>query len=396
MSGSTQPDPAITHGQAQPEVSRLAHILVVDDKEIVRNFLSEVLELSGHRVTVVDSGAEALRLCRSDSIQVLLTDLRMEPMSGQELIRLLKTDSPATVPIVLTGYGSVERTVELMRLGAFDVLTKPCRATEILATVEKALAHHEALDANQDLRSRLEAQEGKRQQIQEKLAMIGKLAAGVAHELNNPLDATLRCVRMSKERVKDDPEATEYLDLAHAGLLRMADIVQSLLTFSREAAVEQAPQPLEDLVGEAITGVALALGGAATKMVQKIDRIVCGVHVPRGLHQVVTNLLRNASDACEGEGTISVTARIAGDDLLLEVKDPGPGIDEDVLPRVFEPFFTTKDPGKGTGLGLPISARLVEKFGGRMSIECPEGGGTVVTVALPAERYAADLIQEAP
>ena len=117
--------------------------------------------------------------------------------------------------------------------------------------------------------------------------------------------------------------------------------------------------------------------------------------MPRGLHQVVTNLLRNAHDACEGEGTITVRARIEGEDLLLEVVDAGPGIAPDVLPRVFEPFFTTKDPGKGTGLGLPISARLVEKFGGTMSIECPAEGGTIVTVALPAERYGADLVQEA-
>ncbi len=395
MSGSTRPDPLATSGPARTADTAPANVLVVDDKEIVRNFLCEVLELAGHRVTVVETGRDALDVCHKGQVQVLVTDLRMEPMSGQELIRRLKAHSPSTVPIVLTGYGSVERTVELMRLGAFDVLTKPCRATEILATVEKALAHHEALDANQDLRTRLEAQEGKRQQIQEKLAMIGKLAAGVAHELNNPLDATLRCVRLTKDRVKDDPEASEYLDLAHAGLLRMADIVQSLLTFSREAAVEQAPQPLDELVGEAITGVALALDTAAPRMRQDIDTIVAGVHVPRGLHQVVTNLLRNAADACEGEGTITVTGRLVDDEILLEVTDLGPGIAEDVLPRVFEPFFTTKDPGKGTGLGLPISARLVEKFGGAMSIECPASGGTIVTVALPAERYGADLVQEA-
>lgn len=390
MTGSTQPDSAAQTAVQPLEGGRRAHILVVDDKEIVRTFLHEVLELAGHRVTVVDDGEAALNALLEDRAQVLLTDLRMEPMSGQELIRRLKIESPSTVPVVLTGYGSVERTVELMRMGAFDVLTKPCRATEILATVEKALAHHEALHTNHDLRCRLEAQEGKRQQVQEKLAMIGKLAAGVAHELNNPLDATLRCVRMSKDLVRDDPELAEYLDLAHAGLLRMADIVQSLLTFSREAAVEQAPQRLDDLVAEAITGVALALGESAPRMSQEIQPGVAGVPVPRGLHQVVTNLLRNANDAAEGQGTIRVIGRLDGDRLVLEVLDQGPGIPDDVLPRVFEPFFTTKDPGKGTGLGLPISARLVEKFGGSMGIECPSDGGTTVTVSLPADRYGAD------
>lgn len=394
MPGHSTPDPATQPLGATPDGVRGAHVLVVDDKEIVRTFLLEVLEMAGHRVTVVEDGESALEALAKDRAEVLLTDLRMEPMSGETLIRRLKAESPATVPVVLTGYGSVERTVDLMRNGAFDVLTKPCRATEILATVEKALAHHRALDANHDLRCRLEAQEGKRQQVQEKLAMIGKLAAGVAHELNNPLDAVMRCVRMSKDLVGDDTELAEYLDLAHAGLLRMADIVQSLLTFSREAAVEQAPQRLDDLVGEAITGVALALGEAAPRMSQEIERGVAGAPVPRGLHQVVTNLLRNAHDAAEGESVIRVRGRLDGDRLLLEVIDRGSGIADDVLPRVFEPFFTTKDPGKGTGLGLPISARLVEKFGGSMSIECPADGGTTVTVSLPADRYATDATPE--
>src|SRR5436305_15190849 len=117
-----------------------------------------------------------------------------------------------------------------MRRGAFDVLVKPCPAGEIVATVAKALEHNSALQGNADLRERL--------RVHEKLAMIGKLAAGVAHELNNPLDATLRCVRMAMERTNKDPESKEALDIAHAGLLRMADIVKSLLTFSRQGARE--------------------------------------------------------------------------------------------------------------------------------------------------------------
>jgi signal transduction histidine kinase len=298
------------------------------------------------------------------------------------------------VPVVLTGYGSVERTVQLMRQGAFDVLTKPCRATEILSTVEKAIAHHRAMFESTDLRGRASAREDQRQQVQEKLAMIGKLAAGVAHELNNPLDATLRCVRLIKDRVQGDEEALEYLDLAHAGLLRMADIVQSLLTFSRDAAVEQAPQRLDELVQEAITGVSLARGHDAPRMIPELHATVAGLHVPRGMHQVLTNLLRNAADASDGRGVVTVRGGIEGEWLVIEVKDEGCGIPEDVLRRVFEPFFTTKEPGKGTGLGLPISARLVEKFGGRISIECPSSGGTLVRVSLPARRYGPDTLRE--
>ncbi len=232
-----------------------AHVLVVDDQDVVRDFLREVLEMAGYHVTDAGSGPEALDACRENPPDVVLTDLNMAPMSGRELILALKENAPSAVAVVLTGHGTVERAVDLMRLGAFDVLTKPCRAEEITATVAKALEHHEALRANQDLRERL--------RVQDKLAMIGKLAAGVAHELNNPLDATLRCIRLTRDCVNGANEAHEYLDLAETGLTRMADIVQNLLTFSRNAAVEQAPQALCELIAEAATSVSLALDGSA-------------------------------------------------------------------------------------------------------------------------------------
>lgn len=364
-----------------------AHVLVVDDQDVVREFLQEVLELAGYRVSAAGGGREALEACREDPPYVVLTDLNMSPMSGRELILALKASAPSVVAVVLTGHGTVERAVDLMRLGAFDVLTKPCRAEEISATVAKALEHHEALKANQDLRERL--------RVQDKLAMIGKLAAGVAHELNNPLDATLRCVRLTRDRVNGDVEAHEYLDLAESGLTRMADIVQNLLTFSRNAAVEQAPQALADLISEAVASVSLALGDAAPEFRRDVRTGVEHIPVPRGLHQVVTNLLRNACDAAGPDLPIVVRARQQDDTLLIEVEDRGPGIPEDIRPRIFEPFFTTKAPGQGTGLGLPLSARLVEKFGGHLGIVCPSHGGTVVHVVLPLPNAVPEPLTEA-
>jgi signal transduction histidine kinase len=373
----SQPIPD-TVPQPGTQIAR-AHVLVVEDTTAVREFLREVLDIAGHRTTAVPNAEAALAACRLDPPQVVLTDLRMAPISGEQFIRTLREELPTVVPVVVTGYGTVEHTVELMRLGAFDVLTKPCRADEITATVEKALEHHQALSSNEDLRQRL--------RVEEKLAMIGRLAAGVAHELNNPLDATLRCVRLTQERVAGDAEAEEYLDLAHTGLLRMADIVQSLLTFSRNAALEQAPQSLAALIAEAVASVRLAIGSTIPTLATDIGAELDTASVPRGLHQVITNLLRNACDASASDTTVSVCARRDDDRILIQVKDRGDGIPDDVLARVFEPFFTTKDPGKGTGLGLPISARLVEKFGGSIRVECPKAGGTVVTVSLPVVRY---------
>jgi signal transduction histidine kinase len=369
-----------------PTGTRPAHVLVVDDQSAVREFLHEVLRQAGYRPTVTGDGEQAVEIARQDPPQVVLTDLSMAPVGGLELIGRMRRAAPAAVPVVLTGYGTVEKAVELMRAGAFSVLTKPCSVGEITATVAKALEHHAALSANQDLRERL--------RVQDKLAMIGKLAAGVAHELNNPLDATLRCMRMLKDRVSSDAEAREMLELAHAGLLRMADIVQSLLTFSRNAAVEQTPQPLVTLVEESITAVSLALDARAPTFLRRIGADVERLPLPRGIYQVLTNLLRNAADATGAKGTVTLEARRVDDRLHLSVTDDGPGIPAHVLPRVFEPFFTTKEPGRGTGLGLPISARLVEKFGGAIRLECPPGGGTVATVNIPAQLPAERSMQE--
>ncbi len=355
-----------------------ARVLVVDDKEIVRDFLRSVLEMAGYAVTTVSNGVAALDAAREEPPEVVLTDLQMSPMGGSELVTQIAEISPASVCIVLTGYGTVERAVELMRAGAFDVLTKPCRATEILATVEKAREHHMALRSNLDLRQQL--------RVKDKLAMIGKLAAGVAHELNNPLDATLRCVRLTKSHVADDPEATEYLDLAHAGLQRMANIVQSLLKFSRNAAIEQTPEPLNTVIQGAVAAVNMALGTNASPIEVSIDPGVSELTLPRGIHQVLINLMRNANDANLNGHAILVRAFKKAAAVHIEVVDHGTGISEDVLARIFEPFYTTKEPGKGTGLGLPISARLVEKFGGSLSVESPRDGGTVARIVLPRDR----------
>jgi signal transduction histidine kinase len=172
----------------------------------------------------------------------------------------------------------------------------------------------------------------------------------------------------------------------------MADIVRGLLTFSRQAAVEQAPQTLHSLAQEAATSVTLALGDAAPPIRVDVRGDVGHAHVPRAMHQVLTNLLRNACDAAGSREPVVVRARRDGEHLLLEVEDRGPGIPPDVLPRVFEPFFTTKEPGKGTGLGLPISARLVEKFGGSLRLECPSRGGTVAVISLPAPRLVPEPV----
>jgi FixJ family two-component response regulator len=196
-----------------------AHILVADDCEVVCRFVKDVLEIAGHRATVVHDGEAALWACAKDPPEVVITDLAMSPVSGRELIEALQRDHPTIVPIVLTGYGTVERTVDLMRVGAFDVLTKPCREKEITATVVKALSHHRALKARDELLERLAEHETS--------AERSRAASVASAVLLGPLEQTLRHLE-SVSGSKGRPEShAEELALAYAGVAAAVSVLRA-------------------------------------------------------------------------------------------------------------------------------------------------------------------------
>jgi signal transduction histidine kinase len=268
--------------------------------------------------------------------------------------------------------------VELIRAGVFSVLTKPVRIEDITFMVGKAVAELRMRQQNHDLERRLE--------ISERLAMIGKLAAGVAHELNNPLDGVTRFVKLARDGMPREDDGREFLDAALHGLSRMSSIVRDLLTFSRNVVIETEEEPLESLLREAVTQVRSTRERDGLDI--RFDLAVPELRVPRGMFQVFQNLTSNAVDAVGPQGLVELSARLRDGELLLSVRDNGCGIPEDIRQRVFEPFFTTKEPGRGTGLGLSIVARIMERFGGGVSLDSEVGRGTTVTVFLPCRSAA--------
>ena len=352
------------------------HVLVVDDDENIRSALFTLLNRSGYRVTALGEGGEALEVFRSDPPNVVLTDLRMPGMDGLRFVEILLEEDPDTMVLVLTGHGTVEETVELMRRGVHNVLTKPLSVKEILFLVEKAVREQALRQRNRDLERRLE--------ITERLAMIGKLAAGVAHELNSPLDGVIRFVKLNLDAFAPDSEAREFQEDALSGLKRMSSIVKDLLTFSRNIALEVEEEGLERILRDAVKQVS---GTEREKEIEVVYELaIPDVRVPRGMSQVFSNLVKNAFDAMGRTGTLSMRAGVRDGEVFVEIEDTGCGIRSDLQDRVFEPFFTTKDVGKGTGLGLSIVSRIMERFGGAVNLESREGEGTTITVYLPAVR----------
>jgi signal transduction histidine kinase len=214
----------------------------------------------------------------------------------------------------------------------------------------------------------------------EKLASVGRLAAGVAHEIGNPLAAILGLVELLREGALTVEESAEFLARIQRETERINDIIRDLLDFSRRDAEADAPgqsADLQSVVADAVNLVRPQRNSQGIEIRVEIDPTIGQVYgAPHRWTQVVLNLLLNALDALDGRGTVQIVARLSPEgDCVMSVSDDGPGIAPEMLDRLFEPFTTTKPPGKGTGLGLAVCHSLVDGLGGRIrGSNRPEGG----------------------
>lgn len=225
----------------------------------------------------------------------------------------------------------------------------------------------------------------KRLAVSERMAAVGKLAARVAHELNNPLDGILRYLNLAIRAFEVDKveKVPDYLKQGRSGLMRMAEILRELVEFSRSTASAFDEAGLNAIVDEAVK---VMCDKAVTQGVSVVCHLSEDMPPVRGanLFQVFCNLIKNAIDAMPGGGRLMITTRMDDRDAIIEFADTGEGLPPGVqIERLFEPFFTTKEPGKGTGLGLAISRDIVEKYDGRIIVEPRDEGGAVFTVRLP-------------
>jgi signal transduction histidine kinase len=374
--------------------SEEALVLIVEDDRAIREPLSVLLRGEGYRVSLAENGKEALRKLRTEpSPDIIVLDLRMPVMDGWEF-RAIQQQDPVLglIPVIAI---SADGSAQAVTMSADAYLRKPLDPSDLLQTIDGILREQEW----QAMSSRLEEAEN--------LASLGRVAAAVGHEINNPLAFVVLNLDHSLAQLRamgngSLTTVTEMLETCQAGLERIRRTVGNLQRLSRTDDEIRDSVEVGKVLDQAIAMAWNQIRHRA-RFVTKLDDIP-PIHGNAGaLEQVFLNLLVNAVQAIpEGQAEqneIRITARAEGSNVMVEIRDTGAGIAPDLQPRVFEPFFTTKPAGVGTGLGLFISRQTVTDHGGRIEIESEIGKGTAFRVFLPADLPPADTVpswQDAP
>jgi two-component system NtrC family sensor kinase len=401
-----------------------SRILIVDDQTANLQVLATVLEFAGYaNVSCLSDSRKILQIVEEFQPDLILLDLHMPHLDGLGAMDQLATVIPKDdyLPIlILTGDNTSEAKEKALSHGAHDFLSKPLNRTEVQLRVKNLLqtrhlhrelkAQNASLEHNLGERTQLAEELGRTNQKlrqtqahlvhSEKMAGLGQLVAGIAHEINNPLAFVINNIFIVQETLgKLAAEGVEGSQLpveasakvakmqarvsdANSGATRVKELVSKLRTFSRldEGTVKTIN------IHESIESVLLFLRHKMEGRIEverrygDVEMVTC---LAGELNQVLMNIVANAIDAIDGPGRITLVTGQQNGDFVIRVRDTGKGIPEEIRNRIFEPFFTTKPIGQGTGLGLAISYGIMKAHQGSMEFSTKTGEGTEFTLKIP-------------
>jgi len=366
-------------------------LLLVDDEEDFRRTIAKRLRRRGMSPEEAGNGEECLTMIDEHPMDVVVLDVKMPGMSGIEILRRIKEKHPGTEVLLLTGYATTHDGVEGIKAGAFDYLSKPVELEQLIGKIQQAydkIQREKEKIREADYRTRIEQQ----MIATERLASLGTLAAGVAHEINNPLAIIQEAVGwmqllLQKSELEDLPRKADF-DLALTkiknGIERARRITHQLLGFVRKTDSHFSEIDLTDLIHEAIEMVKTEAGDRHIELISDSDEERVTIFSdPYQLRQVLINLLTNAIQATLDAGEIKIHIVDADDNVSFSIVDNGRGVPKENMEKIFEPFFSTKAPGQGTGLGLFVTRGILGKLEGRIELESRLGHGAEFRVILP-------------
>ncbi len=388
-----------------------ALILIVDDSPFNSQVLGDILSKYGYRLATAKNGLEALDYVNKKLPDLILLDIMMPEMDGFETcIKLKRNKATRKIPVLfITALSDTSDKIKAFEAGAIDYIIKPFAEQEVLARVNVNIG-------------RKRAEEALRQS--EKMASLGQLVAGIAHEINNPINFIISGINSLKDRFDNivflldkynELEETYNIDLSlfldeirsikskmsyhetmedmqtlfltiTEGSDRTTSIIRGLKEYSRTRNKEI----INIDINEYIESILILLYNQFKDRIE-IKKEYCSDPIiechPGQMNQVLMNILVNAIQSIEDRGIIKIRTEKEKNNLNISISDTGKGIPQEVTSKVFEPFFTTKGVGGGTGLGLSITYEIIQNHQGDIDIESEPGKGTLVQIKLPVKQY---------
>jgi len=373
-------------------------ILIVEDEPDMRRYLAHLLE-GEYRVRAARTGTEGLQLVSEDNPDLVLLDVMLPEVDGLEICRRIRQERLGGDPkiMLLTARADEQSKLTALEHGANDFLTKPFSSVEVKTRLRNlyltAKLERELLARNDSLQKALRDLELTQAQLihSEKLNALGTLAAGLLHEINNPLNYSLTALQLLRRNAAGEGNELmrEVLGDIDEGMQRVRGIVTDLRAFAYPSeGGKHSPFDVREAVESALRFTSHELKGVNVVVDLPDDTQV--VAAKNHITQVLVNLLTNAAHAIKDVGSghrgeIRIAGAVKDGRLSVAVADNGAGMDEAILGRIFDPFFTTREVGDGMGLGLSICHTIVANHGGRILVESRRGEGTRMVFDLPIE-----------
>lgn len=398
-------------------VATKAAIVVIDDDGSVVARVAPLLSRHRYRVHVAGSVREGIDLICDTRAEVALVAY---PSTGASLLRELRSRFPSTYLVLSSPRSLGEGAAELAGEIAAELILKPftnndlvrrldalLRIRELELSNKKLQLEQELLllqletcqqDFHQLIREKTESLQKANSEIAqtEKLAAVGYLAAGMAHDIRNPLNSISLYTQLMRQNASD-PDQVGYLGKIIKEIERVDAIIRKLLDVSRRSRNVTADVRLDRVVDTALAVFAPKIETAKIRLERRYEVTPPPVKAdPAELEQLFTSLFLNALDEMSGGGRLGVAISVEGGMVVVRVEDSGRGIPEHVLPNIFEPFFTTK--ARGTGMGLPAVKRIARMYGGNVRVERSTQEGTILRLEFPVcgEGGGASPLPEGP
>ncbi len=327
-------------------------------------------------IDVATNVEECLKKLPEEDYSLVLLDYNLPKRNGLKILKDIRKEGYDIPIIMVTGQGDEMVAVESIKQGAQDYIIKSANYLKILpGTISKVIEGYKLKKEKERLEQRL---------IQsEKLAGIGTLASGIAHEINNPLQGICGSAEIIRD-AEDIDITVKYADDILKLSKRIATIIDNLSLYSRVVQKEEISLvKVNDMIDESLNLMKLSPHFTDIELVKDYKASSMININPIEITQVFMNIIKNAIEAMNGKGRLTISTRDKERLTEVEIDDIGIGIPEDLINRIFEPFYTTKEPGQGTGLGLSVVHRIVERYGGMIDVRSKAGRGTTFTVKLP-------------